>query len=156
MDQPFTTVSAATKQAASKATQQTLPFDRASATLRSLGAARLLVLGATALGLCGPFALLLRRVAEPHLTLLYGELELEDSAAIVARPGALDVTFRLQGDGRAGLVLPRREPFCRQQIEPSASVVLHIYNGRRRELRQRDHDRDHQDHAVRTRWIEQG
>jgi flagellar M-ring protein FliF len=166
-----------------------------------------LVLGATALGLLGLFAFLLLRVAEPHLTLLYGELELEDSAAIVGRLEALGVTFRLQGDGRAilvpadqalrlrmtlaeeglprggtvgdeifdqqsalgttdflanvnlrralegelartiasladvraarvHLVLPRRELFRRQQIEPSASVTLHMYRGRRLDRRQ--------------------
>jgi flagellar M-ring protein FliF len=166
-----------------------------------------LVLGATALGLLGLFAFLLLRVAEPHLTLLYRELEPEDSAAIVGRLEALGVTFRLQGDGRVvlvpadralrlrmtlaeeglprggtvgdeifdqqsalgttdflanvnlrralegelartiasladvraarvHLVLPRRELFRRQQIEPSASVTLHMYRGRRLDRRQ--------------------
>jgi flagellar M-ring protein FliF len=207
MDQPLTTLSAAADQAASNATDQTSPFGRASATLRSLGAARLLVLGATALGMLGLFAFLLLRLAEPHSTLLYGELELEDSAAIVGRLEALGVTFRLQGDGRAilvpadqaprlrmtlaeeglprggtvgneifdhqsalgttdflanvnlrralegelartiasladvraarvHLVLPRRELFRRNQIEPSASVTLHMYGGRRLDRRQ--------------------
>jgi len=207
MDQPLTTVSAATNQAASNATHQTSPFGRASATLRSLGAARLLGRGASALGLFGLFALLLLRVTEPHLTLLYRELEPEDSAAIVGRLEALGVTFRLQGDGRVilaradqalrlrmtlaaeglprggtvgdeildqqsapgttdflvhvnlrralegelartiasladvraarvHLVLPRRELFRRQQIEPSASVTLHMYRGRRLDRRQ--------------------
>jgi flagellar M-ring protein FliF len=207
MDQPLTTISAATDQAASHATDRTSPFGRASASLRSLGAARLLVLGTTALGMLGLFAFLLLRVAEPHFTLLYGELELEDSAAIVGRLEALGVTFRLQGDGRAilvpadqalrlrmtlaeeglprggtvgdeifdqqsalgttdflanvnlrralegelartiasladvrsarvHLVLPRRELFRRDQIEPSASVTLHMYGGRRLDHRQ--------------------
>ena len=104
MDQPLTTVSPATDQAAGNATDQTSPFGRATATLRSFGAARLLVVGATAVGLFGVFAFLLLRVAEPHFTLLFGELQLEDSAAIVGRLEALGVTFRLQGDGRAILV----------------------------------------------------
>ena len=204
MDQPLTTLSAAAHQAASNAIDHASPFGRASAILRSLGAARLLMLGATALGL---FGFLLLRVAEPHFTLLYGELELEDSAAIVGRLEALGVTFRRQGDGRAilvpadqalrlrmtlaeegiprggavgdeifdrqsalgtteflanvtlrralegelartiasladvraarvHLVLPRRELFRRNQIEPSASVTLHIYGGRRLDRRQ--------------------
>jgi flagellar M-ring protein FliF len=207
MDQPLTTIPAAADQAASNATHQASPFGRAGATLRSFGAARLLVLGATALGMLGLFALLLLRVAEPNFTLLYGELELEDSAAIVGRLEALGVTFRLQGDGRAilvpadqalrlrmslaeegltrggtvgdeifdqqsalgttdflanvnlrralegelartigsladvraarvHLVLPRRELFRRNQIEPSASVTLHIYRGRHLDRRQ--------------------
>jgi flagellar M-ring protein FliF len=207
MDQPLTTVSAVTDQAASNATDQTSPFGRAGATLRGLGAARLLVPGATTLGLLGLFAFLLLRVAEPHFTLLYGELEPEDSAAIVGRLEVLGVNFRLQGDGRAilvpadqalrlrmmlaeeglprggtvgdeifdqqsalgttdflanvnlrralegelartiasladvraarvHLVLPRRELFRRDQIEPSASVTLHMYGGRRLDRRQ--------------------
>jgi flagellar M-ring protein FliF len=207
MDQPLTRISAATDQAASDATDQTSPFGRASAMVRSLGAARLLVLGATALGLFGLFAFLVLRVAEPRYTLLYGELELADSAAIVDRLEALGVGFRLQGDGRAilvpvdqaprlrmtlaeeglprggtvgdeifdqqsalgtteflanvnlrralegelartiasladvraarvHLVLPRRELFRRDQIEPSASVTLHMYGGRRLDRRQ--------------------
>jgi flagellar M-ring protein FliF len=139
--------------------------------------------------------------------LLYGELELQDSAAIVSRLEALGVAFRLQGDGRAilvpadqalrlrmtlaeeglprggtvgdeifdqqsalgttdflanvnlrralegelartiasladvraargHLVLPRRELFRRNQIEPSASVTLYMYGGRRLDHRQ--------------------
>jgi hypothetical protein len=50
MNQPLTTPSAAADQAASNATDRTSPFGRARGTLRSLGAARLLVLAATALG----------------------------------------------------------------------------------------------------------
>jgi hypothetical protein len=69
MDQPLTTIAAAADQAAGNATDQTSPFRRASATLRSLGAARLPVLAATALGLFGSFAFPLLRVAEPHYTL---------------------------------------------------------------------------------------
>jgi flagellar biosynthesis/type III secretory pathway M-ring protein FliF/YscJ len=101
MDQPLTRVSAAADQAAS--TDQTSPFGRATTTLRSLGPARLLALGATALGLLGLFAFLLLRVAEPHYTLLYGELELAE-AVRSGRLDALGVAFRLQGDGRAILV----------------------------------------------------
>ena len=207
MDQPLTTVSPAADQAAGNATDQTSPFGRATATLRSFGAARLLVLGVTAVSLFGLFAFLLLRVAEPHFTLLYGELQLEDSAAMVGRLEALGVTFRLQGDGRAilvpadqalrlrmtlaeeglprggtvgdeifdqqsalgttdflanvnlrralegelartiasladvraarvHLVLPRRELFRRNQVEPSASVTLQMYGGRRLDRRQ--------------------
>jgi flagellar M-ring protein FliF len=206
MDQPLTRGSAAVDQAARNASDRTSPFGQAAATLRSLGAARLLVLSATALGLLALFAFLLLRVAEPHYTLLYGDLELDDSAAIVGRLEALGVAFQLQGDGRAILVpadqalrlrmtlaeegLPRggsvgdeifdqqsalgtteflanvnlrralegelartiasladvraarvhlvlrRELFRRQQIEPSASVTLHMYGGRRLDHRQ--------------------
>ena len=99
MDQPLTRASAAADQAASNASDRTSPFGQATATLRSLGAARLLVLGATALGLLALFAFLLLRVAEPQYTLLYGELELDDSAAIVGRLEALGVAFRCRVTG---------------------------------------------------------
>jgi flagellar biosynthesis/type III secretory pathway M-ring protein FliF/YscJ len=104
MDQPLTTVSAATDHAASHATDEASPLGRARATLRSYGAARLLVLGATGLGMLALFAFLLLQVSEPHFTLLYGQLELEDSSAIVGRLEALGVSFALQGEGRAILV----------------------------------------------------
>ena len=207
MDQPLTRGSVAADQAASNAPDRTSPFGRATATLRSLGAARLLVLSATALGLLALFAFLLLRVVEPPYTLLYGELELDDSAAIVGRLEALgvpsacrvtgapswsrrDQALRLRmtlaeeglprggsvGDeifdqqsalgttdflanvnlrralegelartiasltdvraARVHLVLPRRELFRREQIEPSASVTLHMYGGRRLDRRQ--------------------
>src|SRR5262245_41305878 len=104
MDQPLTRGSAAVDQAANNASDRTSPFGHATAPLSSLGAPSLLVLSATALGLLCLFAFLLLRVAEPHYTLLYGELELDDSAAIVGRLEALGVAFQLQGDGRAILV----------------------------------------------------
>jgi flagellar M-ring protein FliF len=207
MDQPLTRASAATDQAASTERDRTSPLARATASLRALGVARLLVLAATALGLLGLFGLLLLRIAEPQYTLLYGDLALEDSAGIVGRLEALGVPFRLQGDGRAilvpadqalrlrmtlaeeglpsggtvgdeifdqqsalgttdflanvnlrralegelartiasladvrsarvHLVLPRRELFRREQIEPSASVTLQMYGARRLDRRQ--------------------
>src|SRR5690606_30959714 len=207
MEQSLATVSAAADQAASTETDQTSPLGRAAAALRALGAGRLLVLGATGLGLLALFVFLVLRVAEPQYTLLYGDLELEDSAAIVERLEALGISYRLLSDGRAilvpadqaprvrmslaeeglprggtvgdeifdqqsplgttdflanvnlrralegelartiasladvrsarvHLVLPRRELFRRQQIEPSASVTLHMYGGRRLDRRQ--------------------
>lgn len=207
MDQSLTPVSAAAGQAGRVAPDQGTPTARALAVLLALGPARLLVLAASALGLIGLFAFLLLRIAEPHYTLLYGDLELADSAQIVARLEALGVPYRLQGDGvailvpadqtlrlrmtlaeeglpqggtvgdeifdqqsalgttnflanvnlrralegelartitslaavksaRVHLVLPRRELFRREQIEPSASVTLGMHGGRRLDRRQ--------------------
>jgi hypothetical protein len=50
MDQPLTTISAPADRAVSNATDQTEPFGRARASMRSLGLVRLLVLAASALG----------------------------------------------------------------------------------------------------------
>lgn len=70
----------------------------------ALGPGRLLVLSATALALLAFFAYLILRAIEPPYTLLFGSLELDDSAQIVSRLDALGVPFRLQGDGNAILV----------------------------------------------------
>jgi flagellar M-ring protein FliF len=183
------------------------PAARTLSVLRALGPGRLLVLSATALALLAFFAYLLLRAIEPPYTLLYGGLELDDSAQIVGRLEAMGVGYRLQGDGeaimvpadqalrlrmtlaedglprggtvgdeifdhasplgttnflanvnlrralegelartiaaladvraaRVHLVLPRRELFRRDQIEPSASITLRMLGGRRLSRRQ--------------------
>ena len=80
------------------------PAARLLAALRALGPGRLLVLSATALALLVFFAYLILRAIEPPYTLLFGSLELDDSAQIVSRLEALGVPFRLQGDGNAIMV----------------------------------------------------
>ena len=50
------------------------------------------------------FAYLVLRAIEPPYTLLYGSLELDDSAQIISRLEASGVPFRLQGDGSAIMV----------------------------------------------------
>ena len=183
------------------------PGSRALAVLRALGPARLLALGATAIGLLAFFAFLVLRLAEPEYTLLYGSLEFEDSAEITRRLEGLAVPFKLLDDGRAilvptdralrlrmtlaeeglpqggtvgneifdqvsalgttnflanvnlrralegelartisslahvgaarvHLVLPRRELFRRDQVEPSASITLRMRGSRRLDRRQ--------------------
>ncbi len=80
------------------------PGARVLSALRRLGLARLLVLSATGVTLLAVFAYLILRAIEPPYTLLYGGLELDDSAQIVSRLEAMGVPFRLQGDGSALLV----------------------------------------------------
>jgi flagellar M-ring protein FliF len=80
------------------------PAERALSALRGLGATRLLVLCATGLALLAFFAYLVVRAIEPPYTLLYGGLELDDSAQIVSRLEAMGVPYRLQADGSAILV----------------------------------------------------
>jgi flagellar M-ring protein FliF len=80
------------------------PAARALSALRGLGAVRLLVLCASGLTLIGFFAYLLLHAIEPPYTLLYGGLELDDSAQIVSKLDALGVPYRLQGDGSTILV----------------------------------------------------
>src|SRR5688572_20271047 len=81
------------------------PAAQLLATVRSLGPGRLLVLSASALALVAFFAWLILRAIEPPYTLLFGSLDLDDSAQIVSRLEALGVPFRLQGEGNAIMVL---------------------------------------------------
>ncbi len=177
------------------------------AHLRRLSPGQIIGLGMTLIGVLGFFAYLTVRILEPDYTLLYGGLDLEDSAAIVARLESLGVPYRLHGSGeailipadrvarlrmtmaeeglprggsigdeifdqtgalgmttflaninerralegelartiatlmdvkaaRVHLVLPKRELFRRNRIEPSASVTLRMFGGRRLNPRQ--------------------
>ena len=177
------------------------------AQLRRLSPGQIIGLGMTLVGVLGFFAYLTARILEPDYTLLYGGLDLEDSAAIVTRLESLGVPYRLHGSGeailvpvdrvarlrmtmaeeglprggsigdeifdqtgalgmttflaninerralegelartiatlmdvkaaRVHLVLPKRELFRRDRVEPSASVTLRMFGGRRLNPRQ--------------------
>ncbi len=187
------------------------PPDRAAASplaaLSRLSPGQMIALGVTLIGLLGFFAYIFLRIAEPDFSLLYGGLDLEDSAEIVGRLEAMGVPYELHGSGegiavpadrvarlrmamaeeglprggsvgdeifdeagalgtttflanvnqrralegelgrtiaslkdvraaRVHLVLPKRELFRREQIEPSASVTLRMFGGRRLDKRQ--------------------
>jgi flagellar M-ring protein FliF len=177
------------------------------AVLGQLRPAQIATLAATALALLAFFGFMIARALEPAYTLLYGELELADSAQIVSRLEAAGVPFELQQGGaailvpadqatrlrmtlaeeglprggiigdeifdhasalgttsflqnvnlrralegelartigaladvrsaRVHLVLPQRELFRREQLEPSASVTLVMRGARRLDRRQ--------------------
>lgn len=179
----------------------------ALAMLSKFSPGQILGLGMTVIGLLGFFAFLTFRIVEPDYQLLYGGLDLEDSAEVVNRLEALGVSYKLHASGesilvpadriarlrmsmaeeglprggsvgdeifdqagalgtttflaninqrralegelsrtiaalkdvkaaRVHLVLPKRELFRREQIEPSASVTLRMYGGRRLDQRQ--------------------
>lgn len=103
MNQPLSAIPERADQATADA-EDTSSAARLLAVLRSLGPGRLLVLSATALALLAFFAFLILRAIEPPYTLLFGNLDLDDSAQIVSRLEALGVPFRLQGDGNAIMV----------------------------------------------------
>jgi flagellar M-ring protein FliF len=175
--------------------------------LGQLSPGQIIGLGVVLIGLLGFFAYLTLRVTEPDYRLLYGDLDLTDSAEVIGRLEALGVPYRLHGDGeailvpgdrvsrlrmtlaeeglprggsvgdeifdqgnalgtttflatvnqrralegelartigalgdvksaRVHLVLPKSELFRREQIEPSASVSLKMFGGRRLHTRQ--------------------
>ena len=177
------------------------------ATLSHMKPGQILGLGMTVVGLLAFFAFLTFRIVEPDYQLLYGGLDLEDSAEIVSKLDSLGVPYKLHASGesilvpsdriarlrmsmaeeglprggsvgdeifddtgalgtttflaninqrralegelsrtiaalkdvkaaRVHLVMPKRELFRREQIEPSASVTLRMYGGRRLDQRQ--------------------
>jgi flagellar M-ring protein FliF len=103
MDQPLSPLPARDADAAADRDPPPLGA-RVAGVLRSFGVGRLLILSATGLALLACFGYLLLGAIEPPYTLLYGSLELDDSAQIVTRLEALGVPYRLRGDGDAILV----------------------------------------------------
>jgi hypothetical protein len=88
------TISPATNQPLSIASNLTAPLGRAGAAWRWPGCGRRIVLGPTSLGQLGPFVSVLLRAPDPHDALLFRDLPLEDSVAIAGRPEARSVPFR--------------------------------------------------------------
>jgi flagellar M-ring protein FliF len=170
--------------------------------LRALGPTRIAALGIVAFGLFGLIAFLAIRSSQPPMALLYADLDMRDSAAVVQSLERQRIPYRLEGNGgrimvpieqvarvrlalaseglptggsvgyeifdradslttssfqqginqvralegelartirqiqgvravRVHLVLPRREPFARQQAEAQASIVLTMAGAQR-------------------------
>ena len=76
------------------------------AFLKSLGAARIVAMGAVTVVLMGFFAFLILRVTAPQMTTLFTDLTFEDSAAIVKDLERQAIPYELKNDG-AILLVPR-------------------------------------------------
>jgi flagellar M-ring protein FliF len=72
--------------------------------LKALGVGRLVALGAVALGMLGMLSLLALRSGSDQMALLYGDLDLRDSAQVVDLLRAQHVAYRLVGGGAQILV----------------------------------------------------
>jgi flagellar M-ring protein FliF len=72
--------------------------------LAGLGPAKLAVLAVSAMVLVALFAFLILRLAEPRMTLLFGELDPAAAREIVGRLDALGVPYTVSAEGRAVLV----------------------------------------------------
>lgn len=68
-------------------------------TLRNLGPTRLAAMALVAAGIVAFFIFLTSRLASPTMSLLYAELDTQDSGQIVARLEQMNVPYRLTGDG---------------------------------------------------------
>jgi flagellar M-ring protein FliF len=74
--------------------------------LKSLGAARIAAMVAVAVALIGFFAFVIMRMAAPQMTMLFSDLSLEDSAAIIKDLERQAIPFELRNDG-ATILIPR-------------------------------------------------
>ncbi len=73
-------------------------------TIRSLGPLRLAMMAAVAAGSLAFFIFLTSRLATPQLSLLYGELDGQDSGRIVAQLDQMGVAYDVSADGGRILV----------------------------------------------------
>ena len=72
--------------------------------LRALGPARLAALGAVALGMLGMLALMVLHGGTQPMALLYGDLDLRDSAQVVDQLARRHIQYRIGGNGTQVLV----------------------------------------------------
>ncbi|MBX3454496.1 MAG: flagellar M-ring protein FliF [Ferrovibrio sp.] len=84
--------------------------------LRNLGAARLAILGVTAAALIGFFLFIGMKVTQPRMALLYGNLDLQDSASIVARLEQQKIPYQIAANGAQVLVPEDRVLRLRMQM----------------------------------------
>jgi flagellar M-ring protein FliF len=69
------------------------------ATIRALGVVRMAMMAGIAAALLGFFAFLLIRAGQPPMSLLYGNLDLQESGQIVNKLEGMKVPYRLAGGG---------------------------------------------------------
>ncbi len=81
--------------------------------LRALGPARLAAMGAVALGMLGMLALMVLRGGAEPMALLYGDLDLRDSAQVVDQLTRRHIPYRIAGNGSQILVAADQVPEAR-------------------------------------------
>jgi len=74
------------------------------AFLKSLGVARVAAMATVALGMIGFFIFLITRFNQPHLTVLFSDLEFKDSVEIVKKLEGLNIPHEIRGEGAVVLV----------------------------------------------------
>jgi len=76
--------------------------------LKGLGPTRLIALAGVTAALIAFFAVIMMRVSQPTMALLYSGLPLSDSAEIVAKLESMNVPYELKGDGTT-IMVPKTE-----------------------------------------------
>jgi flagellar M-ring protein FliF len=101
--------------------------------LRALGPARLAALGAVALGMLGMLALMVLHGGTQPMALLYGDLDLRDSAQVVDQLARHHIQYRIAGNGTqvlvsADQVAEARLDLAREGLPAGGSIGYEIFD----------------------------
>ncbi len=101
--------------------------------LRALGPARLIAMAAVGLGMLGMLALLVLRSGTEQMALLYGDLDLRDSAQVVDQLNRRHIPYRIAGQGSQILVPADQVPdarlvLAREGLPAGGSVGYEIFD----------------------------
>ncbi len=104
-----------------------------SQLLQSLGAVRVAVLGGVAIGLIALIMFMATRIGDSDYALLFGNLEPEDSSAVVTKLEALNIPYQLSADGRnikvpSGQVARARLDVAQDGLPNGGSVGYEIFD----------------------------
>ncbi|HLY87368.1 MAG TPA: flagellar basal-body MS-ring/collar protein FliF [Acetobacteraceae bacterium] len=101
--------------------------------LRALGPARLAAMGAVTIGMLGMLALMMLRTGTEPMALLYGDLDLRDSAQVVDQLQRQHIPYRVAGNGSqilvaANQVADARLGLAKAGLPNSGSVGYEIFD----------------------------
>ena len=101
--------------------------------LRALGPARLAAMGAVALGMLGMLALMVLHGGTQPMALLYGDLDLRDSAQVVDQLARRHIQYRIAGNGTqvlvsADQVAEARLDLAREGLPAGGSIGYEIFD----------------------------
>ncbi|HEX4172291.1 MAG TPA: flagellar basal-body MS-ring/collar protein FliF, partial [Acetobacteraceae bacterium] len=101
--------------------------------LRALGPVRLAAMGAVALGMLGILALMVLRGGTQPMALLYGDLDLRDSAQVVDQLARRHIQYRIAGNGSqvlvaADQVAEARLDLAREGLPAGGSIGYEIFD----------------------------
>ncbi len=101
--------------------------------LRALGPARLAAMGAVALGMLGMLALMVLHGGTQPMALLYGDLDLRDSAQVVDQLARRHIQYRIAGNGAqvlvpADQVAEARLDLAREGLPAGGSIGYEIFD----------------------------
>jgi len=101
--------------------------------LRTIGVARLTAMGAVAVGLIGFFIFIMMRLSEPQMGVLFTDLTLDDSGAVVRELESQTIPYELRNQGATVLVpsdkiLRLRLSLAEQSLPAGGAVGYEIFD----------------------------